>query len=438
MIQTVGDLLRELAANEQQQIRKFLGIGHPGIIGDMYEGLARKMAERAIPASMSLRVVEGKAVNSRGEFSRQLDCMIVHGEGTQIPNTSHWIYPVQQVVALIEVKKTLYGSDLADGIDLFIDYWQRVAEPKAMPVNLLRDAWRGIVGSELPAKHEVSTLPPEQQIFFHTLMMEANLAPRIVLGFEGFKNEATLRQGLVDFIEKRISAGQPAPLGPLALPNLIIGRDASLLKLNGMPYAGPFDATNNRWSFYASRGRNAVDLLLEVIWTRLNYYHGVSSDIFGDDLEIEGVHPLLDGVVVATPQQQGWALHWTKRTQTELDAYESDVAGWNPHVVSNEAFVVLNDLCRNGEVAIDEELTRFLEKCGKSVDELARELNDVRLAYRDGDHFKLLTDECACVIDPVLGFVAAENKTGRLTRWVLKRIEERRAISRSNNGGMTP
>jgi hypothetical protein len=49
-------------------------------------------------------------------LSRQIDVMVVHGDGERIPHTDHWIYPVNKVIAVIEVKKSPYKKDLADAL----------------------------------------------------------------------------------------------------------------------------------------------------------------------------------------------------------------------------------------------------------------------------------------------------------------------------------
>jgi hypothetical protein len=40
---------------------------------------------------------------------------------------------------------------------------------------------------------------------------------------------------------------------------------------------------------------------------------------------------------------------------------------------------------------------------------------------------RLLTERCAVLAHPELGFLAGEDSTGRLTRWVIRDLESRRA-----------
>lgn len=429
MIKTVGDLLDNLVQVEREKLAEFSIVNHPGIIGDMYEGLAREVTQRALSPASDLRVVKGKIVNSKGELSRQIDCMIVHGEGKQIPYTDHWICDVKDVIAVVEVKKSLYGADLADGVDLMADLYRRIYEPKPMLGTLLRDAWTSIHGSAPP--DDPSQLPLGEEYLFHSLMVEANLPVRILFGFDGFVSESSLRKALVGLIDERLEAAGSGgvPLGPLALPSLVLCRSASLIKLNGMPYGGPFwPNEDGTWGFIGSRGIKPLHVLLELLWTRLTYYYGASPSIFGEDLDVEAINLLLKGRPVRTGNGVGWALDVVNATDAELVATAAaSETQWQPAVLSKAAFIVVNSLCRGETVDIrDPALVRFLTSERMTSDGLLSELRAARLAAATGDgKLELLTEKCACVIDPELGFVAAEDKSGRLRRWVLKRMAAR-------------
>ena len=88
MIRTAADLFEELRQAELQVLREHHGIGHQGMIGDMYEGLASTLIERVIPAGVDLRVVRGKVRNEDGTLSGQMDVMVVTGDGGDCPTQS--------------------------------------------------------------------------------------------------------------------------------------------------------------------------------------------------------------------------------------------------------------------------------------------------------------------------------------------------------------
>ena len=113
MIKTIADLLRELMVKEAAELDEE-PVNHGPTIGAMYEGLARDILDRAIPAELDVRVVDGFIEGVDGILSPQIDAMIVTGEGRQIPYTSNFVWPIADVIAVFEVKKTLYADDLAD------------------------------------------------------------------------------------------------------------------------------------------------------------------------------------------------------------------------------------------------------------------------------------------------------------------------------------
>ncbi len=105
MINTISDLLRAFAAEERKKLDEFK-LGHGPTIGAMYEGLSREILERAIPEFLNLQVVDG-FISFNDEQSGQIDCMLVQGEGTKIPSTKSYIWPIQDVITVFEVKKKL-------------------------------------------------------------------------------------------------------------------------------------------------------------------------------------------------------------------------------------------------------------------------------------------------------------------------------------------
>jgi hypothetical protein len=164
MIRNVADLLEAFRQKSAALMPTYSEVGHTGMFGDMYEGLTRELLERGLFDGCDLRVVSGKVINSKGILSRQVDCMIVKGEGQQLPFTTHYVYPLPQVVAICEVKKTLYSSALSDAIDWFTHFRQNVAEGGKLCVGLLEDAWRGIFGESLPSEEEMKLLPVSRRV----------------------------------------------------------------------------------------------------------------------------------------------------------------------------------------------------------------------------------------------------------------------------------
>src|SRR5438105_1073518 len=113
MISTLANLLQGIREAEAKKLGD-IDIRHGPTIGDMYEGLTRDILDRAIPPSLDLQLVEGFVEGVNGEQSNQTDIMLVKGKGRPVPYTDSMIWDIRNVLAVIEVKKTLYGDDLAD------------------------------------------------------------------------------------------------------------------------------------------------------------------------------------------------------------------------------------------------------------------------------------------------------------------------------------
>ncbi|MBY0432908.1 MAG: hypothetical protein K2U26_02240 [Cyclobacteriaceae bacterium] len=66
-----------------------------------------------------------------------------------------------------------------------------------------------------------------------------------------------------------------------------------------------------------------------------------------------------------------------------------------------------------------------MEKIGKlvEVDPFVEGLVATGLVYIDScKELRLLTENCQCMSVPGVGFVGADNKTGKLTRWLERRL----------------
>jgi len=424
MITTVADLLQALIEQEKVVLARQPELNHAPMLGDMYEGLARHILDKAIFNGLNLRVCEGKIRDSQGNLSGQLDCMIVEGEGEQLPFTEHFLYDISRVIAVVEVKKTLYGAGLADSFFHLLGVKHQPITPDTRKISLIRDAWRSIMRRNLPTKEEMSALSAEEAMIRGVLMREAHYPLRIVLGYSGYTSEYELRTGLLFFLGKQITPnnGKPTPgFGINSFPNQIICGQASILKLDGMPFGVPL-LREGYWAFLASQPNKPIHALLELLWTRLAYTYKLPAAIFGEDLEWETVNPLLD----AKWHSQGWEYRSIELSEDEL-AQGVSVVEWQPAIVSHAEFVVLNVLCKEEKVSSnDQDLIKWLTEQNTSFDEIARGLNEKHLAYLKNGDIVLLTDGCVCGILPDGRYMAGENKTGRLLRWTDRFMEKRK------------
>ncbi|WP_151736741.1 DUF6602 domain-containing protein [Paenibacillus tengchongensis] len=421
MITTVADLLNSLMSKEKELLKKYDIIKHGPTIGDMYEGLTANLLNKALFQGLDIRIASGKIRNELGEFSSEIDCMIVEGEGEAIPYTDKFIYDLSQVIAVIEVKKTLYKEDLIDAYDKMRKIYS-ITEPdnKLLNMNAFRDAFRHIVQKELPDYEEVRELPLHEQMIYHSLLIEEMMPVRIIFGYYGYSSEFALREAFFKYLEKNLGI---KGFSPTIFPDLIICNNSVMAKLDAMPYISPLDRDGN-WNFYGSSTHNPFLILLEFIWTKLCYKYDLSDEIFGEDLDIEGFHPFLLTKAAKKDDKIGWETRYVYIPKEGLD-HDPLFREWEPEELDDVEFFVINWLCMQNELNIEEPgFLEWLDENETKLEDLIKSLSKKRLSAFEKNTFYLLTDQCGIVTFDGKWY-AAENKSGRLTNWVNKMMQDK-------------
>jgi hypothetical protein len=287
-----------------------------------------------VPTELQLQVVSGFVEGIGGTLSGQVDCMLVQGEGTAIPHTSSYKWPVRDVLAVFEVKKTLFSTELNDAheqlrtvLDQFREYAESLTDAVRFDITASAYVYGQLVGEPAPKLEDVDSLPFQKQIVFRTLVGE-QLAPlRIIFGYQGYASEYTLRAGFVRFLRDHDNM---IGYDPGAMPNLIVCGDNSLVKLNGHPYFNPLQ--NGNWVWFGSSTENPLLLLLNLIFTKLMYVTSI-PDWFARDLSLERFAPLLIGKGIKTGSNTGvWSYEPVLFTQQQLHraAEVVDLRDWEP------------------------------------------------------------------------------------------------------------
>lgn len=422
LIETIYQLLAAMKDRGVKEIEPYLGIGHNPTIGDMYEGLTKELMEKAVFRNFDMHVVSGKITNKSGELSRQIDCMIVIGQGDKIPFTDEYIYEINSVIAVVEVKKNLFSSELSSAYDNLKSVVDIATPDKDIRINLLRDAFTGISKTELPEHEQVSELGERLQLLYHSLIVECALPLRVIFGYDGFVDEFSLRSKFIEFISQHGSSAEHKirGFGATSLPNLIIVKENSLIKTNGMPYAITLDEVED-YCWIASYRRNPMLIFLELLWTRLTYFYDVPTSIFGDSMNEEALAPLL----LARGTMNGWNYIPISYSKEQLANMDQD-STWMPTVVSKAEYILLNQLCFEESVPIDEDLVKWARDSSEDINDILTHLNNARLIYDDHGTIKLLTQACQCVIVPGVGYCAADNYDGRLSRGLSRYMQNKR------------
>lgn len=423
MIHDVADLLRAFA-NREVQTLEAAGIKHAPTIGKMYEGLTAEILSKSLPPGLNLEVVSGFITDGKDFLSGQIDCMLVVGEGEAIPYTDDFKWHVRDVVAVIEVKKNMFSKGMIESfeqlrgaLDVHSHWIQDLKHGPSVNIGPSQRAFAEITGVIAPQHSSLNELPKELEYIYHTIVGDQFSPVRIALGYAGFKSEFSLRKGFIDFMQNKLGVHG---YGPHSFPQLIVAGEASLVKLSGHPYRARM--RKGGMLLMASSAVNPLLLMLELIWTRLTYYHSM-PELFGEDLMLESFAPLLWAKLVVSQSENaqiGWQLTAEKITEAALEK-ASKFVEWEPDELSKEQYVVINMLCKGECVNImDDDFISFIAESEMSVEEFVDSLMETSLVARIGNEIRLITEQCNIVVMPGGRFVAADNSTGRLTRWMEK------------------
>lgn len=417
MISNVAELLEALKNEEVKKLNKY-NLKHPPTIGKMYEGLATSLLEKTIPTELNLKFVHGIIFNNQGIMSGEIDCMLVEGEGERIPYTDSFKWHIDKVIVVFEIKKTLYKNQLQDSFehlrDVLKNYNSNIQSTnntnKTFNVSRVFRIFSEITGYKISSYQDINNLSIEKKFIYHNLIMEQVSPVRIVLGFNGYKSEYSLRKTLVDFLNDNLNV---KGFGIGSFPQLIISGDFSLVKSNGQPYSIPM--TNDYWNFYVSARCNPLYIILEFIWTRLSL-----KDCWGEDLVNENFAPFLSGKIRKLEKNYGWEYKYNDINQRELESY-AITKEWEPFYATSLQFSIFNRLCIEGNIRLDEpDLLSFLKENNQSPNEFFNTLLKSGLVAIEDNFITLITEQCQCVILPNGKFAVAENNTNRLTNWIIK------------------
>jgi len=67
-----------------------------------------------LPASAKIDVVSGFIRGKDKKLSKQIDTMVVFGKGERIPRTPLYIWDIENVIAVVEVKKSINKREMFD------------------------------------------------------------------------------------------------------------------------------------------------------------------------------------------------------------------------------------------------------------------------------------------------------------------------------------
>lgn len=423
MIETVSQFLEEFKNKGLKHIiKQDSDINHPVTIGNMFEGLTSELLNRAIFKGLDLRIVQNSFIyNQRGNLSKEMDCMIVTGTGQRIAFTDQYKYPIKNVIAVVQVKKQLYKDSIDDAhqnLKSVID----TAEPRdgeAYMRKIQYDSYKGLVNKILPREEQLNSLPWREQNMYHYLLMQAFWPLRILIGYNSYKSEYSLRKKFVDHLEKVTSKGPARGYSPIGFPDLMICGDFSIIKNIGMPFVYPLNIRNEYyWNILLSGNEKPMLYLLEFIWTRLCYKFSLGSQIFGENSNYSLLHPfIMCKERKIDPENYGWEYKYHAINHKDLCAPLTSQE-WQPIEIDTFQQAILHRLFEEGRIKCNDELDDYFHNFNLSLDVLIKDWTTNKIAYRVDNEIILLMDEPLIISTPDGKVYLGENKSGQMGRWI--------------------
>jgi hypothetical protein len=412
MINTVSDLLNEFLEREKENLKEYSNIGHPGMIGDIYEGLSKELLNKAIFKGLDIKIVDGKVRSNTGSLSNQIDCMMVVGEGEKIPYTNHYIYDFKNIIAVLESKKNLYSEDVSDAYQNMSSFNDQLSpsDQKYSHADIVR-AFQFLTRKKF--KYPLDSNNYKSQMLYHVLVVMHALPLRVILGYDGFKRNSNFRDALASYLTAH--TGNKG-FGINSLPDLIICDNYSILKCNFQPFQTSYQS--GKFPILVSGTKNPLYYLISMIWAKLQIRFDLPDEIWGFEDEIDSFFPYLNTDM--NIEKGGWEYEVISLSESTLHEIPPAIK-FMPKIVSKDVFTLANYLCNHEFV----NLISF----GFKDDELGAIKNELYTTtfFEINDNMvNLITTNLKCAIIPTGEFVIADDVDGELTRWICRFMESRK------------
>ena len=428
MITSTAQLIRELQEAEARKLAE-QDIRHPGTIGDMYEGLTSELVGLSIPDEFDLRVVTGFAYGPDGTLSPQLDVMVVSGEGEEIPYAKAFKWPVDRVMAVLEIKKSLYGADVVDGLKklaaVFKLHRAAVNAVGGEDTKLVMAArsFARTTGRFPESEAAVRQLPISLRLLFDVFKAEQLAPVRVIFGYEGYVDEHGLREGFLE----QLQTVEEVVAHPERLPTLVVSRRNSVVKMNGQPYCAPL-RDNGSWPVLVSEGDNPIRILLEQLWTKLSVHFGVPLPM-DDSLEQERFNLLLGctfGLVTATDTRTiSYEAYEADRADLEATR-QSPVRNWAPAPSDSTETVLISAAAARRLDLSDASLRAWALSEGLDLRAACDRLVQKRLlAWTDATKLRPINDTVVSTILPGGGLFATGGEAELFNLWLKETMGQR-------------
>ena len=363
MIKNVSEILKAFIEKEKKELEE-VDMKHMPTIGEAYEDLLeRGVNDHTIPQGLNLKVVSGFIKIKDEVVQKQIDCMLVKGEGKKYGKK--FIYEKSDVLIIFEVKRRLNSHSLSEGWRHLSDitrlctqdFIQKVDFEKYEPQITVVGHYFGAMFKKVPPNKYKDIFnyiyDNKERMVFFSFLQDSDLPLRILHTFDGYASEVSFRKAYLDFFEKTYNSNESWRVGLPNIPNLVTTGKYAAIKGTGQPY---FIRDEESLLGTVSASDNIAEILIETIWMKISRFIGVRMP-WGDDLEFENFSPL----VRCFPREEEDRIGWEYQLCHEKNVVENQKRMWEPVVLTDfvDSFINLLYLCEGVDVTGES----FLDVC---------------------------------------------------------------------------
>lgn len=147
--------------------------------------------------------------------------MIVVGDGIKFPYSEEYKYNINQVIAVIEVKKDLFGKEMDLAYKNLLSVKDIIKPDHDMTIDILEQAYENVTGTKLPDRQKIYKLTESEQYLYHALVVEVYMPVRITFGYGEFSTEKSLRDAFIKYMSKKLKV---KGYGVTSIPSFINNR----------------------------------------------------------------------------------------------------------------------------------------------------------------------------------------------------------------------
>lgn len=417
MINTITDVAKSLYEKRLEELEEFLQIiTHPGTRGDMFENLTKDIIYNSFKDVPNLHVCDGFIKNYRtNQISPQTDTIVYMGDNAKtIPGGETKIVDIDDVIAFVEVKKTLGKPELHDFYEKQGKVYELVDENGKYDTELFSVVTKQIFGMNEITNEKLLSKSKLAYYLYHILKVEMCEPLRICFGYEGFKKEKTLRDNLFDVIMERGKSGK-AHTGINSLPSLVISEENCLVKMIGYPYACSF---YDPYNIMQSIQGNALKVFLQMLICKIESKIGHCFALDTDDFSVFKFHRYL-AATIDEFNNDATKYYYLDYKEEDLKKGGFVEREWKPTIISEYEYIVvsmLSDLSYEKNPSLDISNKLFE---GHNLEEELKNLIKDRIISIHDNMVELITTSCKAGI--IKGeYMVGEDNAGQFTSWVFK------------------